>query len=115
MSEDDLLYAMHNYENPGCRTTEEFESDFQKFLLVSRLLKKDVVNVKLVLNHIITLYNVFKHEACTKILFKKVDRENWHRLKPFVLYLNYMPESILLTYSSNIALCQKIINELREI
>ncbi len=112
-----LLYAMKNYDNPGCRTLDEFESDYQKFSLIAKMIKKDDANVKLILNYIIMLYNVFQYDACTKLLFKKVDTEYWNKLKPFILYLNYMPEVItdLSVVSSNIGMNQQIVDELRKI
>jgi hypothetical protein len=51
-----------------------------------------IVQERLVLNHIIVLYNVFGIEAANRMIFYKIEKELWPVLKTFLVYLNYLPE-----------------------
>lgn len=115
-----LLYAMHHYDNPQCHSLEEFEEDLKKFLYLKKLLsryKKDgELRERLILNHIIVIYNVFG-EIATNMLFHKIDKESWDSLITFLVYLERMPEE-LPQYSiklSDIKLDEFIIANLRNI
>lgn len=115
-----LLYAMHHYDNPQCHSVEEFEEDLKKFLYLKKLLsryKKDgELRERLILNHIIVLYNVFG-EAATNMLFYKIDEECWDALTTFLVYLERMPEQIP-EHSiklSDIPLDERVISVLRKI
>jgi len=44
----------------------------------------------LVLNHIISIYNVFDMKAATRMMFYRIDDELWPALKTFLIYLNYI-------------------------
>ena len=115
-----LVYAMHHYDNPQCHSLEEFEEDLKKFLylkkLISRYKKDGELRERLILNHIIVLYNVFG-EATTNLLFYKIDESCWDVLVTFLVYLERMPEE-LPNYSirlSDIRLDERIISSLRQI
>ena len=115
-----LLYAMHHYDNPQCHSIEEFEEDLKKFLYLKKLLsryKRDgELRERLILNHIIVLYNVFG-EATTNMLFYKIDKDYWDTLITFLVYLERMPETII-EYSiklSDIPLDETVISTLRKI
>lgn len=115
-----LLYAMHHYDNPQCHSIDEFEEDLKKFLylkkLFSRYKKDNELRERLILNHIIVLYNVFG-EAATNMLFYKIDKEYWETLTTFLVYLERMPEE-LPEHSlklSDIVLDELIIRALRNI
>ena len=121
LTEDNfLLYAMHNYDNPQCHSVQEFEEDIKKFLylkkLISRYKNNDELRERLILNHIIVLYNIFGDSA-TRMLFYKIDESCWDVLVTFLVYLNKMPEMIPDTgiKVSDIILDEKIIEVLREI
>lgn len=92
-----LLYAAANYTNT-MYDTEEFYDDLKRFKylkrLFSRYLEKGELKERLILNHVITLYNVFHHEAATRMLFYKIDEEHWGLLKTFLLFLQHMPNII---------------------
>ena len=72
-----FLYAASHYENVNCFDTNEFYEDLNrlKYLkrLFSRYYMKDELKERLILNHLITLYNVFDFRAITRILFFKVE------------------------------------------
>lgn len=115
-----LLYAMHHYDNPQCHSVQEFEEDLKKFLYLKKLLGRYKNNgelrERLILNHIIVLYNIFG-EAATRMLFHKIDESCWDALVTFLVYLNRMPESLpeFGVVSSDIKLDENIISVLRKI
>lgn len=92
-----LLYAMHNYDNTQCHSLIEFEEDLKKILYLKKLLSRYKNNgelrERLILNHIIVLYNIFG-DAATKMLFYKVEESCWDVLVTFLVYLDRMPETI---------------------
>lgn len=115
-----LLHAMHHYDNQQCHTLEEFEEDLKRFLYIRKLLnryKKDGdLKHRLILNHIIVLYNLFG-DALTDMLFFKVEKEYWPVLITFLVYLNRMPDHVD-DYGiklSEISLDQTVISALRKI
>lgn len=115
-----LIYAMHHYDNTQCYSLAEFEDDLKKFLylkkLISRYKNNGDLKERLILNHIIVLYNLFG-EATTKMLFYKVDEECWDILVTFLVYLNLMPETIP-DYGitlSEVVLDERVISTLRKI
>lgn len=97
-----LLYAMKHYDNPQCTDMSEFEEDMKRFQylrkLFSRYKQDDDLKERLILNHLIVIYNVFGVDA-TNMLFLKL-HEYHSYLKPFVEYLNFMPQ--VLQYDENI-------------
>ena len=94
--ENFLLFASKNYNNPQCLDIEEFHDDLARFKYIKRLLRKyqqsGIVQERLVLNHLIVLYNVFGIEASNRMVFYKIEKELWPSLKPFLIFLNYLPE-----------------------
>lgn len=92
-----LIYAMKAYESPNT-ILSEFEDDLKRIKYVKRLIKKykltGDLKERLILNHIIVLSNVFGVEPTVRMLFFKFDEEDYHILKTFLLFLNYMPQVI---------------------
>ena len=92
-----LLYAMKNYDNPQCTEMSEFEEDIKRFQylrkLFSRYRQDDDLKERLILNHLIVIFNVFGPTA-TNMLFMRL-HEYHEFLKPFVEYLNFMPEVLI--------------------
>jgi hypothetical protein len=93
-----LIYAMKAYEKPNC-IMSEFDGDLKRTKYVKRLFRryKATKNLKerLILNHIISLNNVFGPEATVKILFYKVDEKDYDILKTFLIYLNLLSNVVL--------------------
>ena len=118
--ENFLLHAMHHYDNPQCTSLIEFEEDLKRFLYLKKLLYRYKTNnelrERLILNHIIVLYNVFG-DVATYMLFSKIDEDCWDTLTTFLVYLQRMPEAIpeLDIKLSNIILDETIIDVLRKI
>ena len=89
-----LLFAQHHYDYPTLDKEVEFYEDLKRFKYLKRLFRKyDVTNdikIRLILNHIIVLQNVFGVEASVILLLYKIDRRYWKILKPVFKYLNYL-------------------------
>lgn len=85
-----------NYNNPECIDIEEFKEDLARFKYLKRLLRRyevsDELQERLILNHLIVLYNVFGIEAANKMIWYKIEPEHWTYIKPFLVFLNYLPE-----------------------
>jgi len=107
-----LLYAMKQYDNPQCTDMSEFEEDMKRFQylrkLFSRYKQDNDLKERLILNHLIVIYNVFGVDA-TNMLFLKL-HEYHSYLKPFVEYLNFMPQ--VLQYDENIINKDSIIGDI---
>lgn len=88
-----LLFASKYYDNPHCSDISEFEEDLKRFQYLRKLFGRyrqdNDLKERLILNHLIIIYNVFGPEA-TNLLFMKLP-EYHEYLKPFVEYLNFMP------------------------
>ena len=110
-----MMFAMKHYDNPSCVDDKEFLDDKKRFKYLKRLFRKydtsKVLKIRLILNHIIVLANVFGVDASSTLLFFKIDRKHWPVLKTFLVYLNFMPENDM----KDIATDLKILKELREI
>jgi hypothetical protein len=93
-----LIFAMKAYDKPNC-IMSEFEEDLKRIKYVKRLIKRYRVTgelkERLILNHLIILANVFGVDSSVKMLFYKLDRDDYDILKTFLLFLNYMPKLIL--------------------
>jgi hypothetical protein len=104
---------MHSYENPQCFSVKEFESDLQRFEYINKLFKRykeyNDLKERLILNHIIVLYNVFGDNA-TFMLLHKINQEYIQALLVFLIYLNR-----LLPSSETGPLDQNIIDNLRNL
>lgn len=103
-----LLYAAKHYDNPSCFDTLEFYEDLNRFKYLKRLFSRyeesGELKERLILNHIIVIYNLFGVEASTRMLFFKL-RDYHVLLKPFLVFLNYCPDRVY-----NIGLEGKTIN-----
>ena len=119
-----IMYAMKYYDNPSCKGMAEFLDDIKRFKYIKRLLGKYTsgkeLKERLIINHMIVLNNLFGVEATTKMLFFKIDKKFWPQLKTFLVFLNYMPEKIILNkgvaiIESEIPLDDKIVEILRKV
>ena len=119
-----LLYAMKEYNNPQYVDVDEFNDDLKKIKYIKRLLNQyiseGILKERLLLNHIIVFFNVFRPKAATRILFYKMEEEFWPMLKTFLFYLNYMPEDRIESINgreiivTDISMDQGIIDSLRQ-
>ena len=119
-----LHFAMKYYDNRQCTSIEEFNEDLNKIKYVKRLfnrfLETGELRTNLILNHLIVIYNVFENEAATRMLFFRVEKKFHSILKPFLIFLNRLPEKIKGIdgediKTSHIPLNETTIKELRKI
>ena len=117
-----LLYAAKYYDNPHCQDIEEFHDDLKRFKYLKRLFGKYVesgeLRERLILNHLIILYNVFGN-AATRMLFFRL-KEHLQYLKPFLLLMGQLPDRVIsadghMYISSDIPLDPTIVEALRNI
>ena len=92
------MFATKYYDDPQCTSVEEFNDDLNKIKYVKRLfnrfLETGELRVNLILNHLIVIYNVFENEAATRMLFFRVETKFYSILKPFLIFLNRLPETV---------------------
>lgn len=88
------LYAAKHYYNPSFSDIEEFYEDLKRFKyikrLVNRYLETEILADRLILNHIIVIFNVFGIEPALNMLKVKLDEKHWPVVKPFLIYLSYI-------------------------
>ena len=119
-----MLFAAKFYDNPGA-VVLEFEDDLARIKYIKRLFSKyrdgKELRERLILNHIIVLYNVFEHQACTRMLSFRL-YEYLEYLKPFLIYLGYWPDKVgpigidkNTLYDTDINMDVHIVAKLREI
>jgi hypothetical protein len=97
LTEDNyLLYAAKAYDKPNV-VMSEFEEDLNRILYIKRLLTKyysnGILKERLILNHLVVLYNVFG-EATTRLLFFSLEEKDYVVIKPFLIFLNYLPSVV---------------------
>lgn len=100
-----LMFAMKSYDSPNS-IMSEFEEDLKRIKYIKRLIKRyrttGELKERLILNHIIILSNVFGTRNAVKMLFFKLDEEDYDILKTFLLFLGYMPDLIAGIRGTNI-------------
>jgi len=91
-----MLYAAKHYDNPQCFDTLEFYEDLARFKYIKRLFNRyeetGELKERLIVNHLIILYNVFG-PVTTRMLFFKLNG-HLHLLKPFILLLGFLPDKV---------------------
>ena len=96
--ENFLLYAAKHYNNCQCYDTLEFYDDLKRFSYIKRLLnhytETGELKERLILNHIMVLYNVFGAEPTARMLFLRI-KDKHPQLKPFLSLLSILPEKII--------------------
>ena len=99
------MFAIKHYNNPSCVDEQEFLDDMKRFKYLKRLFRKydtsKELKMRLIINHIIILANVFGVEAATTLLFFKIEKNHWSILKTFLIFLHYMPENDLIEIPIN--------------
>jgi len=91
------LFAAQSYTNQSCTDVLEFQEDLDRIKYLKRLFKrydeKNELKERLIINHLVVLYNVFDRDSATKMLVLKL--ENYlHYLKPFLTMLGTWPRTI---------------------
>lgn len=116
LTEDNLfIYAAKHYYNPKFIDAEEFQEDLKRFKYIKRLLNRyeetGKLSERLILNHLIVVFNVFGIEAGLRILELKLDQNHWPLIKPFLIFLRYIRND----QYTNITMDQTVVDALRKI
>ena len=89
-----FLYAAKHYRSNKLADADEFNEDLKRFKYIKRLLNRyiesDELSERLILNHLIVVFNVFGIEAALNILDFKLEDKHWPVMKPFLIFLNYI-------------------------
>lgn len=116
-----LIYAIKHYYNPGSMGMTDLEEDLKRIKYVKRLLnrykKTGEASERLILNHLVVLYNVFE-DAATDMLFYKLEEEYWPELKTYLVYLHRMPLETVVSKGikeTEIPLNQNLVELLRKL
>lgn len=115
-----ITFAMKHYDNPQCHSVQEFDDDLKRFLYLKKLFTRykysGELRERLIINHIVILYNIFGN-AATEMLFHKIEPEYWSYLVTVLIYLNRMPDVVPSTNinTSDIQLDNNLINALRDL
>jgi len=109
-------YAMKHYDDPQCESVEDFQEDLRRFRYLKRLLHRYHTNgemrERLMLNHLICLFNVFGYDPCMRMLdFKIKDDRYWTSIKTMLLYLGYIDEA----WQTDIKIDEPLASRLREL
>ena len=100
LDEDLVKFAAKHYYSPkGYIDPDEFEDDLKRFKYIKRLVNRYLdtgkLTDRLLLNHIIVIFNAFGTYASLRILAIKLDDRHWPVIKPFLSYLQYIrPEQM---------------------
>jgi hypothetical protein len=93
------MFAIKHYDNPQCEGESEFHDDMKRFKYIKRLLRKyqdsGELKERLILNHLIVVFNIFGAEAGSTLLLFKLEPEFWSILKTFMVFLNMLPDGEL--------------------
>ena len=89
-------FAVKSYQNPRCISVSEFKEDLARIKYVKRLLNRYAkckdLQERLILNHLISIYNVFDYACAHQMLFFKCEKKTHGVLKAFLSFLNYLPD-----------------------
>jgi len=116
LTEENLfLYAAKHYDNPTFSDVDEFYEDLKRFKyikrLVNRYLDQGDLAERLILNHLVVVFNVFGPEATINILHLKMEDKHWPVIKPFLIFLKYVTNDQLI----GIELDELVVERLRKI
>ena len=119
-----MMFAIKHYDSPSCTGETEFREDLSRIRSIgrsfSRYRKTGKINERLVLNHLIVLYNVFEAQAMTKMLAFKLNNYLDY-LKPFLMLISMWPDRIegvggdYIIIGSDIFMDNQLVKKLREI
>ena len=98
LTEDNImLYAAKAYDKPNC-IMSEFTEDMKKLNYLKRLFRRyrkhGEMRERLIINHIVVLYNLFGAEVTARLLFFSMNKEDYTVLKTYLVFLNIMPDRV---------------------
>jgi uncharacterized protein with ParB-like and HNH nuclease domain len=103
------------YSNPAFTDIEEFYEDLKRFkyikILTNRYLKSGKLVERLILNHLIVVFNAFGIEASLNILEFKLEEKHWTVVKPFLVFLKHITND----QYTGITMDKNVVEKLRKI
>ena len=110
-----LLYAARCYYKPNVIDAEEFYDDLKRFMYLKRLFnryhKTGELSERLILNHLIVIFNVFDIKPSLKMLEYQIEEQYWYILKPFLIFLKHITND----QYTNIEMDKLVVDRLRKI
>lgn len=88
---------MNGYHNYKKTTLKEFKQDFNRFKLAAKAMEKWKTaggDIKLAVNHIVIIFNVFLNTVAQKLLFLLTPQYLWSELKTILAFINQLPVMI---------------------
>ena len=118
LTEDNLqIFAAKHYYKPLGIDADEFQEDLMRFKYVKRLVNRynggEDLPMRLILNHLIVIFNVFGFEGGLAIINLKMDNDHMPVLKPFFIFLSAIQHDD--SKYTGIAQDWLVVNELRKI
>lgn len=93
-----ILFAAQHYDSTG-QTMEDFYNDLKKFKYINKLLFRykngEPINVKLLINHLVVVTNLFGVEVGSTLLFFRIKPEYWSDLKTMLFFLGMVVDEDL--------------------
>jgi len=110
--ENFVLFASRHYDNPQCMSVEEFHHDLQRFKYLKRLLRRYMDNndlqERLILNHLVVIYNVFGIEPANRMMLFRMEEQYWSPLKTFLIYLNYLRDDDMIETPLDMTIVERL-------
>lgn len=110
-----LLFAARHYYNPRFSDIDEFYEDLKRFKYVKRLVNRylddKALSERLILNHLVVLFNAFGIEPTLRMLEVKLEERHWPVIKPFLIFLRYIKNDQL----TGVVMDEKVKEVLRKI
>ena len=106
-------FAMKHYEDPQCEDIEDFHEDLRRFRYLKRLLHRyhesGEMRERLMLNHLITIFNVFGYDASMRMLEFKIKSDSyWSSIRTMLLYLGYVENTWKRDIPLDVALTKRL-------
>ena len=105
LEENLVRFAIKQYYTPRGIDFDEFYTDLKRFQYVKRLLNRycdyGKLGERLILNHLIVIFNVFGYYGGLKILGLKLDDRHWPIIKPFLVLLKAIRKNQYTDIESN--------------
>ena len=110
-----LIFAAKHYHTPRYIDAEEFEDDLKRFKYIKRLLNRyeetGKLSERLILNHMVVIFNVFGIDAGLATLSLKLNDKFWPQVKPFLIFLRIIGNDEY----TNISMDPNVVEALRKI
>ncbi len=94
-SDNYLTFAAHHYCNEQCESDAEFREDLDRVIRIYRSLRRygtKSFNPRLLMNQIVTFYNVFEPRAASDILIHKAPDEDLRdKMKACLAAMDLLP------------------------